>query len=140
MAEQSQSLQKRITYTEQMQSTNLTKTVIEGVIAEYEGNEIDYAYILFHWGRNQKCWLHTVIQNWSEYVIITEEEFYESIMKATDTFTSTIKHTWSNTPQRTSYSLKSYRTHWKTLLIVLPTLWTRLKKKRMQWLRRWWNL
>jgi hypothetical protein len=48
MAEQSQSLQKRITYTEQMQSTNLTKTVIEGGIAEYEGNEIDYGYILFH--------------------------------------------------------------------------------------------
>jgi hypothetical protein len=53
----------------------LDENGIEGVIAEYEGNEIDYGTFCFIEGETRSVDFIQSFQNWSEYVIITEEEF-----------------------------------------------------------------
>jgi hypothetical protein len=48
---------------------------IEGVIAEYEGNEIDFSTFCFIEGETKSIDFIQSFQNWSEYVTITEKEF-----------------------------------------------------------------
>jgi hypothetical protein len=73
MAELTQSLQKQHYLYGTDADPRTWRKRNRGGVAEYEGNEIDYEHLL-HWGRNQVLTSYSH-SNWSEYVIITEEEF-----------------------------------------------------------------